>query len=200
MPRIAAPQWHFVLSSIKSPSWWKIKARSILQSTHSTHCNLLCLRWRVAPITISGRNSHLATKWLAQIVWAGIQYFVQDCMSAQRRIRSACAGWSESLLCARGRFGSLATHKAPSEDSDQPVRMRRLIWVFSGRTACNLIGNAVPRLIWYTDWLVSGATALLFLWSMQLWQIKRRTRVPELIRDTDYCALLKDMFHTPNQT
>ena len=35
---------------------------------------------------------------------------------------------------------------ADSDDSDQPVRMRRLIWVFSGR-ACNLAGNAVPRYI-----------------------------------------------------
>ena len=51
-------------------------------------------------------------------------------MCAQRRLRSACPVWSESSMSA----GSLATHWAHSEDSDQTGRMRRLIWVFAGRT------------------------------------------------------------------
>ena len=44
-----------------------------------------------------------------------------------------CPVWSESSLCARRKLGSLATHWAHSEDSDQTGRMPRLIWVFTGR-------------------------------------------------------------------
>ena len=42
--------------------------------------------------------------------------------------------WSESSLSAWRKLGSLATHWAHMEDSDQPGRMPRLIWVFAGRT------------------------------------------------------------------
>ena len=42
--------------------------------------------------------------------------------------------WSESSLYAWRKLGSLATHLAHSEDSDQAGRMPRLIWVFAGRT------------------------------------------------------------------
>ena len=37
------------------------------------------------------------------------------------------------------KLGSLATHWAHSEDSDQTGRMPRLIWVFAGRT-CHFVG------------------------------------------------------------
>ena len=47
--------------------------------------------------------------------------------------------WSESLLPAWGKLGSLATHWAHSEDSDQTGRMPRLIWVFAGRTVILLV-------------------------------------------------------------
>ena len=42
--------------------------------------------------------------------------------------------WSESSLSAWRKPGSLATHWANSEDSDQTGRMPSLIWVFAGRT------------------------------------------------------------------
>ena len=42
--------------------------------------------------------------------------------------------WSESLLSAWRKLGSLATHWAHCEDSDQTGGMPRLIWVFAGRT------------------------------------------------------------------
>ena len=45
--------------------------------------------------------------------------------------------WSESLLSAWRKLGSLATHKAHSEDSDQPGL--RLIWVFAGCTLILLV-------------------------------------------------------------
>ena len=47
--------------------------------------------------------------------------------------------WSESSLSAWKKLGSLATHWAHSEDSDQTGRMPRLIWVFAGRTAILLV-------------------------------------------------------------
>ena len=47
--------------------------------------------------------------------------------------------WSESSLSAWRNLGSLATHRAHSEDSDQTGRMPRLIWVFAGRTLALLV-------------------------------------------------------------
>ena len=47
--------------------------------------------------------------------------------------------WSESLLSAWRKLGSLATYWAHSEDSDQTGLMPMLIWVFAGRTATLLV-------------------------------------------------------------
>ena len=47
--------------------------------------------------------------------------------------------WSESSLSAWRKFGSLATHWAHSEDSDQTGRMPRLIWVFARCTLTLLV-------------------------------------------------------------
>ena len=47
--------------------------------------------------------------------------------------------WSESSLSAWRMLGSLATHWAHSEDSDQTGQMPRLIWVFAGRTIILLV-------------------------------------------------------------
>ena len=54
--------------------------------------------------------------------------------------------WSESSLSAWRIIGSLATHWAGSEDSDQTGRMSRLIWVFAGRTS--FVGFVMRRLIY----------------------------------------------------
>ena len=56
--------------------------------------------------------------------------------------------WSESSLYAWRKLGSLATHRAHSEDSDQTGRMPRLIWVFAGRT-CHFVGFVMCWLIFY---------------------------------------------------
>ena len=50
-----------------------------------------------------------------------------------------CPVWSESSLSAWWNLGSLATCWAHSEDSDQTGRMRRLIWIFAGRTLILLV-------------------------------------------------------------
>ena len=57
--------------------------------------------------------------------------------------------WSESSLSAWRKLGSLATHWAHSEDSDQTGQMPRQIWVFTGRT-CHFVGFDMRRLI-YND-------------------------------------------------
>ena len=54
--------------------------------------------------------------------------------------------WSESSLSAWRKLGSLATHWAYNEDSDQTGRMPRLIWVFARRT-CHFVGFVTRRLI-----------------------------------------------------
>ena len=50
-----------------------------------------------------------------------------------------CPVWSESSLSAWRKLGSLATHWAHSEDSDQTGQMPRLIWVFTGCTLILLV-------------------------------------------------------------
>ena len=47
--------------------------------------------------------------------------------------------WSESSLSAWRKLGSLATHWAHSEDSDQTGQMPRLIRIFAGRTVTLLV-------------------------------------------------------------
>ena len=54
--------------------------------------------------------------------------------------------WSESSLSAWRKFGSLATHWAHSEDSDQTGRMPKLIWVLAGRTS-HFVGFVMRRVI-----------------------------------------------------
>ena len=50
--------------------------------------------------------------------------------------------------------------QADSEDSYQPVQMRRLIWVFAGRTY-RFVGNAMPGLYDYTFTLLRIGIALI---------------------------------------
>ena len=54
-------------------------------------------------------------------------------------ILGICPVWSKSSLFAWRKVGSLATHLAHSEDSDQTGLMPRLIWVFAGRTITLLV-------------------------------------------------------------
>ena len=74
--------------------------------------------------------------------------------------------WLESSLSAWRKLGSLATYWTHSEDSDQTGRMRRLIWVVSGRTLYSLVlscrgsfavclplhSESLVSRIWTTTW------------------------------------------------
>ena len=53
--------------------------------------------------------------------------------------QSECASSEDSSLSAWRNLGSLATHWAHSEDSDQTGRVPRLIWDFAGRTLIVLV-------------------------------------------------------------
>ena len=61
--------------------------------------------------------------------------------------------WSESSLSAWRKLGSLATHRAHSEDSDQTGRRPRLIWVFAGCTVILLVlswGGSFEKLYYFS--------------------------------------------------
>ena len=70
---------------------------------------------------------------------------------AQQRLRSAWASAQsdQSSLSAWRKLGSLATHWAHSEDSDQTGQMPRLIWVFTLRT--HFVGF-VMLWLFYESW------------------------------------------------
>ena len=67
---------------------------------------------------------------------------VRWCASIFRPVRTAknnislriCAVWTESSVFTYKSIGSMAIHRAPSEDSVQTARMHRLIWVYDRRT------------------------------------------------------------------
>ena len=55
--------------------------------------------------------------------------------------------WSDFSLFAWRKLGSLTTHWAYSEVSDQTGRTLRLVWVFAGRT-CHFVGFVMRWLIY----------------------------------------------------
>ena len=59
--------------------------------------------------------------------------------------------WSESSLSAWRKLGSLATHWAHSEDSDQTGLMPRLIWVFAGCRLILLVFSCRGSLVYWSD-------------------------------------------------
>ena len=69
-------------------------------------------------------------------------------------------GWASSLIrvfaVRMKKAGSLATHWAHSEDSDQTGRMPRLIWVYAGRKVILLVlswgGSFKHWVEWYSVW------------------------------------------------
>ena len=92
-------------------------------------------------------------------------------VSTQRRLRSAWASAQSDQfsLSAWRNLGSLATHWAHSEDSDQTGWMPRLIWVFAGRTSVcwfchevahmwhfrNMLNGDFPAWLWLTPILTN---------------------------------------------
>ena len=69
--------------------------------------------------------------------------------------------WSESSLSSRRNLGSLATHWAHSEDSDQTGRMPSRIWVFAGRTVTVLVLSCRGSHYYFKD-LLEGVSSVAF--------------------------------------
>ena len=69
--------------------------------------------------------------------------------------------WSESSLSAWRKLGSLATHWAHCEDSDQTGWMPRLIWVFAGRTLILLVLSCRGS---YNVWI----------WDIKFWKFSKQ--------------------------
>ena len=96
--------------------------------------------------------------------------------------------WSESSLSAWRKLGSLATHWAHNEDSDQTGRMPRLIWVFAGRTLILLVlscrGSLIKRAVKHRGLLQSWTlnlhrSDLLYLQNIKShFQCKKRKSTP----------------------
>ena len=80
------------------------------------------------------------------VIWAASWQNKRNVMCTQRRLRSAWASAQsdQSSLSTWRNLGSLATHWAHSEDSDQTGWMPMLIWVFAGRT-CHFVGFVMRR-------------------------------------------------------
>ena len=70
-------------------------------------------------------------------IWAAAQQNQQNevCLAKTEISLGICLVWSKPSLSAWRSLGSLATHWAYNEDSDQTGWMPRLIWVFAGRTS-----------------------------------------------------------------
>ena len=69
--------------------------------------------------------------------------------------------WSESSLSAWRKLGSLATHWAHSEGSDQTGQMPKLISVFAGRTVTLLVLSCCGSSFKCTDMLLNNSSQLL---------------------------------------
>ena len=107
--------------------------------------------WRMTSVPISGEGGTIVTvlvihcssmilvccSYLSHLMTKPTKWSVR---SAKTQISlGICPVWSESSLSAWRKLGSIATHWAHSEDSDQTGRMPRLIWVFAGRSVILLV-------------------------------------------------------------
>ena len=102
--------------------------------------------WQVCCIIYCIHNSRLLTK-TARSLFSSISdklkfvpfflYLYNWATSRQNQQNGMCAQWR--LRSAWWKLGSLGTHWAHSNESDQTGRTLRLIWVFAGRT-CHFVG------------------------------------------------------------
>ena len=85
-------------------------------------------------------KKHILKKALF-IIWAATwQNQQNECAPSKTQISLGIHPvWSESLLSAWRKLGSLVTHWVHSKDSDQTGQMPRLIWIFAGHTLILLV-------------------------------------------------------------
>ena len=115
-----------------------------------------------------GRDMTKPPKWVCaqcrlRSAWAKKAWVFSYPLSTQRRLWSDWASTQsdQSSLSAWRKLGSLATHWAHSEDSDQSGRMPRLIRVFAGHTVILLVLSWGGSNIWAISWLLQTVIILL---------------------------------------
>ena len=81
--------------------------------------------------------------------------------------------WSESLLSAWRKLGSLATHWAHSEDSAQTGRKPRLTWAFVGAHAILLVLSRCGSLVTVTFYLKIPTSSNRSKWMFALYWVLR---------------------------
>ena len=110
--------------------------------------------------------------------------------------------WPESLLSAWRNFALLAFQNAPSEDSDQTARMRRLIWIFSGCTCPKYVAwrfGSLQNVAWrfgpLPDFFVVFSVSLLQILILEFLEkirrMARRTVVTSLVRFLDQVVIVR---------
>ena len=115
-------------------------------------------------------------------------------LCTQWRLRSVCAS-SQSLLSAWWNAESLTSQNAHSEDSYQTARMRRLIWIFVGRT-CPNVRFLTLRLIWcdkhFNDVLLFCCLFLLEViqWHVYALEVKINDNAQLYVKTWLYCFFM----------
>ena len=118
------PRQRVLLGQLQSPVVWVYSQKS------EKHC-LLHFQQRQMSRDMTKPTKWLCTHWRFRSAWASI-----------------CPVWSEYLLSAWRKLGSLAAYWVHSEGSDQTRRMPRLIWVFAGHTLI-LLAHPSRRFFWW---------------------------------------------------
>ena len=125
------------------------------------------------------RQTKILQALRCHILWS-YWYYVSNYLTFLRYKKSIFEDM-EPLMPAQRHLGSLSISRAPAEDSDQTLRMRRLIWVFTG-LACPDVQFLALRRIFSSFRLISIFTN---------WICKLRRRDKVTLRKQAYSNILK---------
>ena len=136
-PYLQSKIWNFKVTRVSSADSFAV---ILALSTSSAASLILEVQIILQTNGIMNRNVRNRTYWPVRPTKSQISL----------RIRAV---WSESSPSAWSNFTILAIQNAPSEDSDQTAQMRRLIWIFAGRTC--------PKIRFLTRLLIGICTVCL---------------------------------------
>ena len=135
--------WHNYMCTHTLVGWHICMCTHTFVGWHNYMCTHTCtlVGWHNYMCTHTKLIQVIRTRFTAgKSIWAtSWQTNKMACASSEDSDQlGMCPVWSESLLYAWRKLGSLATHWAHSEDSYQTGQMPRLISVFAGRT-CHFV-------------------------------------------------------------
>ena len=125
---IAQSLWKMKWPEIRSHQTLNVAATSLRCS-----CNVTTMKRRCCDV-------------VSLLGWAVTRAKVPSDICDERRLKSACASAQsgESIHCPNEEtVYPWLSNNAPSEDSYQILRIRRLIWIFSGRTCRNVLTSGL---------------------------------------------------------